>query len=224
MNWDIHPTHERSCLAYFSREAFIGTVSLHVTTEVLIFSFPFSFLHIIKRSSKQRFYAAAGMFAVGFIGVVISLSRVAYVLTTHYTPIISIVNAWGALEQGMGIIICCLPAFKALVRRRWSKFTASRSTRAELLGTSFNTGSGYGKDMGSSYKEGKSLDFRGSSSGSGTGMSAQYSGSGRRGSVLDRESAILRVDSFERMEAIAEAEAARARAGEDIANGPQDPG
>ncbi|KAK6343139.1 hypothetical protein TWF718_008512 [Orbilia javanica] len=212
LNWDIHPTAERNRLAYFSREAFIATVGLHVSTEVLIFSFPFSFLQVLKRNNKQKFYAAAGMFAIGFLGVVISLSRVAYIFTTHYTPILSVVNAWGTLEQTVGVVVCCLPTFKALVRRRWSKFSASRSrsTRAELMGSSAANSEFYREYMKDGRSKDFSSDFGTSSFASSSTAAAQYFGTGgRRGSVKDRESAILRVDSFERMEAIVEAEATK---------------
>ncbi|KAK6505849.1 hypothetical protein TWF481_007739 [Arthrobotrys musiformis] len=208
LNWDIYPTKERHCLGYFAKGSFIWTVTLHVTTEILIFSFPFSFLHVIKRTNKQKFYAAAGMFAVGFLGVLISVTRTAYMLSIHNTPIVSIVNIWGTLEQTVGVVVCCLPTFKALVRRRWSKFSANRSksTRAEVMGVSVNS-EFYREYM----KEGRG------NSGSEFGIESLASSSvdgrysGRRGSAKDRESAILRVDSFERMEAIAEAEAARGR-------------
>ncbi|KAK6532643.1 hypothetical protein TWF281_006824 [Arthrobotrys megalospora] len=208
LNWDVQPmaAGRRQCIAYFSSVVFIVTISMHIATEVLIFSFPFSFLYFIKRKNKQKFYAAAGMFAAGFIGVVISVSRVAYIFNTHYTPIIGIINAWGALEQSVGIIVCCLPAFKALLRRRFNKISATGDSRAQVVGSStFN--SGYRYNGGSSRAESKS-DYGGSS----VASTSAHLGSGRRGSVMDRESAILRVDSFERMEAIAEAEAARVRA------------
>ncbi|KAK6504465.1 hypothetical protein TWF506_002660 [Arthrobotrys conoides] len=216
-NWDLYPTKERNCLAYFSRGAFIVTVSLHCSTEVLIFSFPFSFLHVLKRNNRQNFYAATAMFAVGFLGVAISLSRTTYIVTAPYTPIISIVNAWGTLEQTVGVVVCCLPTFKALVRRRRSKFNASRSksTRAEILGTSsYAHNSAFYKEYmkDGSLKAGS--DFGTSSFASSSTAAAQYMGAGgRRGSVKDRESAILRVDSFERMEAIVEADTARGRGG-----------
>ncbi|KAF3103490.1 hypothetical protein TWF102_003680 [Orbilia oligospora] len=215
LNWDLYPTNENNCLAYFSRGAFVVTVSLHCSTEVLIFSFPFSFLHVLKRNNRQKFYAAAAMFAVGFLGVVISISRTIYIVTAHYTPIVSIVNAWGTLEQTVGVVVCCLPTFKALVRRRWSKFSANRSksTRAEVLGTrSSAQNSAFYKEYmkGGSPRTGS--DFGSSSFASSSTAAAPYMGAGgRRGSVKDRESAILRVDSFERMEAIVEAEATRGR-------------
>ncbi|KAF3198048.1 hypothetical protein TWF679_002407 [Orbilia oligospora] len=216
LNWDLYPTKERNCLAYFSRGAFVVTVSLHCSTEVLIFSFPFSFLHVLKRNNKQKFYAAAAMFAVGFLGVVISISRTTYIVTAHYTPIISIVNAWGTLEQTVGVVVCCLPTFKALVRRRWSKFSANRSksTRAGVLGTrSSAQNSIFYKEYMKGGTPRTGSDFGSSSFASSSTAAAQYMGAGgRRGSVKDRESAILRVDSFERMEAIVEAEAARGRA------------
>ncbi|TGJ67230.1 hypothetical protein EYR41_008798 [Orbilia oligospora] len=153
LNWDLYPTKENNCLAYFSRGAFAVTVSLHCSTEVL--------------------------------------------------------------KQTVGVVVCCLPTFKALVRRRWSKFSANRSksTRAEVLGTrSSAQNSAFYKEYMKDGSPRTGSDFGSSSFASSSTAAAPYMGAGgRRGSVKDRESAILRVDSFERMEAIVEAEATRGR-------------
>ncbi|KAJ6257457.1 hypothetical protein Dda_7241 [Drechslerella dactyloides] len=37
-------------------------------------------------------------------------------------------QAWSSLEQGVGIIICCLPAFKTLIERRFSCGTSSNGS------------------------------------------------------------------------------------------------
>src|SRR4051812_17727561 len=80
-------------------------------THIVVFGLPFFFLYIL-RNNKKQFYAATAVFAVGFLGVVITTGRVAYVFTSGYGPIISLVQAWAALEQSVGIIVCCLPAFR----------------------------------------------------------------------------------------------------------------
>ncbi|KAK6497841.1 hypothetical protein TWF481_012240 [Arthrobotrys musiformis] len=187
-NWDVNATPQDYCVAYFSRKPFLIIMGLHAVTEILIFAFPFSFLYIIRRISKQKFYAVTLMFGVGFLGVIISLSRVAYILTTNYTPIIGIVNAWGALEQCVGIIVCCLPAFKSLLKRR--RMDNSDWTSSELVERTFNSD--------------EAPQSRGRSAGSGDQMTCT-SASWNTRSLTDRQSVILRVDSFERLESLREA-------------------
>ncbi|KAK6334675.1 hypothetical protein TWF718_010124 [Orbilia javanica] len=191
-NWNVNATPGDYCVAYFSRKPFLTTIGMHAGTEILIFAFPFSFLYIIRRVSKQRFRAVAMMFGIGFLGVIISLSRVAYIVTAHYTPIIGIINAWGALEQCVGIIVCCLPAFKSLIRRRR---TNSGWTSSELVERTF-TSDGPPENRGRPAESGEQFGCN--------------SGSWNR-SLTDRQSVILRVDSFERMcrmESVREAAAA----------------
>ncbi|RVD83538.1 uncharacterized protein DFL_007924 [Arthrobotrys flagrans] len=187
-NWNVHATPEHYCVAYFSRQPFVISIGMHAGTEILIFAFPFSFLYIIKRISKQKFYAVTMMFGVGFLGVIISLSRVAYIVTSHYTPIIGVINAWGALEQCVGIIVCCLPAFKSLLKRR--RTNNSDWNSSELVERVFNSDG--------------LPESRGMSAGSGDPLGCN-SGSWNRSMTSDRQSIILRVDSFERMESVREA-------------------
>ncbi|KAK6354397.1 hypothetical protein TWF730_008804 [Orbilia blumenaviensis] len=185
-NWDVNAMPGNYCVAYFSRIPFVATIGMHAGTEILIFAFPFSFLYIIRRISKHKFYAVTTMFGFGFLGVIISLSRVAYILNSTYTPIIGIINAWGALEQCVGIIVCCLPAFKSLLKRRRN---TSVGTSSELVERTFSSN---GLHEGS-----------GRSAESGTPSGCASSSWNR--SVTDRQSVILRVDSFERMESVREA-------------------
>ncbi|RVD87833.1 uncharacterized protein DFL_002041 [Arthrobotrys flagrans] len=116
-NWEVeHP--QDACVAYFAYNPYIITVSLHAGTEIMIFSLPFSFLHVLRRNNKKQFYAATAVFAIGFVGVIITLGRVAYVFTAGSGPIIGMQQAWAAVEQSVGIIVCCLPAFKTLAAGR----------------------------------------------------------------------------------------------------------
>ncbi|KAK6336095.1 hypothetical protein TWF696_001663 [Orbilia brochopaga] len=190
-NWEVSETH-RACLAYFARVPYITSVSMHVGTELLIFSFPFTFLHYLHQLDRRRYYAAAGMFAIGFVGVIISLGRVAYIFTQGSPPIISMAQAWSSLEQGVGIIICCLPAFKTLLEARISKSNSS------------NGSEGARTELGQPMKQPERNDHAGSSTQSDYGsevrpweneMRGSWTG---RGTVIDPDNTILRVDSFER--------------------------
>ncbi|KAF3162254.1 hypothetical protein TWF225_009556 [Orbilia oligospora] len=181
-NWNVYATPENYCVAYFSRKPFVITIGMHAGTEILIFAFPFSFLYLIRRISKQKFYAVTMMFGVGFLGVIISLSRVAYIVTSNHAPVIGIINAWGALEQCVGIIVCCLPAFKSLLKRRRSNNSGWDSS--ELVERTFNS-DGAPESRGRSAESGDTLGCN--------------SGSWNRSLPSDRQSVILRVDSFERI-------------------------
>ncbi|KAF3206785.1 hypothetical protein TWF679_008568 [Orbilia oligospora] len=204
-NWNVYATPENYCVAYFSRKPFVITIGMHAGTEILIFAFPFSFLYLIRRISKQKFYAVTMMFGVGFLGVIISLSRVAYIVTADHAPIIGIINAWGALEQCVGIIVCCLPAFKSLLKRRRSNNSGWDSS--ELVERTFNSD-------GAPESRGRSAESR--------DTLGCNSGSWNRSLPSDRQSVILRVDSFERisrMESVrevVEAETARREMVQDI--------
>ncbi|KAK6529862.1 hypothetical protein TWF281_009018 [Arthrobotrys megalospora] len=221
-NWNPYATPGNYCVAYFARKPFVTTVGMHAGTEILsmyidaspsktygttahdilliVFAFPFSFIYIIRRISKQKFYAVTAMFGVGFLGVIISLGRVTYILNASYTPIIGIINAWGALEQCVGIIICCLPAFKTLLKRR--RGHSSAGTSSELVERTFSS-------SGPPESRGRSV---GSTSGDpSTCASGTWSRSG-----TDRQSVILRVDSFERMESVREAAEAKSAANREV--------
>ncbi|KAK6538502.1 hypothetical protein TWF694_010084 [Orbilia ellipsospora] len=183
-NWDVENPRD-TCVAYFATKPYIITVTMHAGTELLIFSFPFSFLHILRRSGKKQFYAASSVFAFGFLGVIVSLGRVAYIFTAgHGAPIISMGQAWAALEQCVGIMICCLPAFKTLIEKGWSKSSGSERNLGEVIHSSLREDDTKGKhpewvDCERSWEN----EVRGNWN--------------RRGTIIDPEIAILRVESFE---------------------------
>ncbi|KAK6530224.1 hypothetical protein TWF694_003588 [Orbilia ellipsospora] len=175
-NW-TYETDEPICINFFSYTPYLITVSMHIATEILIFSMPFSFLHILRRNSKKKFYAAAAMFSFGFFGVIISVCRMIYMFTGAFgSATLSMINTLARLEQCFGIIVCCLPAFKNLILRRRSSASNSRKTSGARSSQS-----------GDSSK-------RRSVGPSEMGETSPIEG---RGGVNDPDLEIMRVDSFE---------------------------
>ncbi|KAK6498954.1 hypothetical protein TWF481_011525 [Arthrobotrys musiformis] len=175
-NWEVEQPQD-ACVAYFAYDPYIITVSLHAGTEFMIFSLPFSFLHVLRRNNKKQFYAASAIFAIGFLGVVITLGRVAYVFTAGAGPIIGMQQAWASVEQSVGIIVCCLPAFKSLVLRRKSMGSGSR-----LVGS----GSRHTHESRRKSAPGVPMDEPGVRPLEG------------RGGIIDPDISIMRVETFER--------------------------
>ncbi|KAK6352307.1 hypothetical protein TWF730_009137 [Orbilia blumenaviensis] len=173
-NWEVE-NPRGACVAYFAYDPYIITVSLHTGTEIMIFSLPFSFLHVLRRNNKKQFYAASAVFAFGFVGVLITLGRVAYVFTAGAGPIIGLQQAWAAVEQSVGIIVCCLPAFKTLVLRRKSMASGSRS-----MGSASRSGhDSRRRSAPMAMEETNTLPLEG------------------RGGVIDPDFSIMRVETFE---------------------------
>ncbi|KAF3209201.1 hypothetical protein TWF106_011019 [Orbilia oligospora] len=173
-NWEVEQPQD-ACVAYFAYDPYIVTVSLHTGTEIMIFSLPFSFLHVLRRNNKKQFYAASAVFAIGFVGVIITLGRVAYVFTAGSGPIIGMQQAWAAVEQSVGIIVCCLPAFKSLVLRKKSLGSGSR-----LVGSGSRS----------------AHDSRRRSAPVAMGETGARPLEGR-GGVIDPDASIMRVETFE---------------------------
>ncbi|EPS36132.1 hypothetical protein H072_10317 [Dactylellina haptotyla CBS 200.50] len=147
-----------------------------------IFSLPFFFLHVLRRHNKKQFYAATAMFSIGFLGILISIGRMVYIFHSFPSPVISMINVWARLEQCIGIIVCCLPAFKNLVLRRRS--SNGNSTSSQNL----TAGSGSRSSQAGSSKR-RSV---------GPSEMSESSPVEGRGRVIDPTLGIMRVDTFER--------------------------
>jgi len=57
------------------------------------------------------------MFVVGFVGVCVTTARVVVVFKVKDQPVIGIFQALAALEQMVGLLVVCLPAFKSFLLR-----------------------------------------------------------------------------------------------------------
>ncbi|KAK6531851.1 hypothetical protein TWF694_003016 [Orbilia ellipsospora] len=117
-NWDLDP--QRMCTTWTTPEIYIVGIATHLSSEMLLLIFPFSFLHLIRRRNKKQFYAASIMFSIGFLGSLITIARTVYTSDEGRRVNYYVLSPLSSFEQAFGIFICCLPAFKTLITRRWS--------------------------------------------------------------------------------------------------------
>ncbi|KAF7502497.1 hypothetical protein GJ744_005654 [Endocarpon pusillum] len=106
---------------------------INVTTDLMILIIPVVAIWGLRMPSEKKWRLSA-VFAIGFLGVLASVARLAYQAVFARRPnktiIIVIVLLVNAAEQFIGIIVSCLPVLPTFYRHLRSKAAESNSSKS----------------------------------------------------------------------------------------------
>ncbi|KAF2131274.1 hypothetical protein P153DRAFT_383387 [Dothidotthia symphoricarpi CBS 119687] len=122
-NWSIE---NQLNSVWNSYPAFVINWSLHISSDILLFAFPFFFITRLKLQRRQKF-GLVGVFSLGLITMSITFARFVVYTVTDFNIDDTSGNAWCTGEMCTAIIVVCLPTFKVLIVRASPGNTSNRS-------------------------------------------------------------------------------------------------
>ncbi|KAL5371583.1 hypothetical protein DPSP01_014163 [Paraphaeosphaeria sporulosa] len=105
--------------------------TLNFSTDLLLFGLPFFIIHCLKLRPRQKI-GLAGVFSLGLITIIISISRFIVYTVTDYGVDDASGNAWCTAEMSTAVIVVSLPSFKSLIVRSTPQNTYNRNTNGYM--------------------------------------------------------------------------------------------